>query len=452
MANTSRQTVRPLREYPIDRVLRPLDRFVNNQAMAGLMLFLAAAVAVVLANSPWRDAYHAFWAHSLGFRLGSFTFEQNLHHLINDGFMAVFFFVVALELKREFISGEFSNLKSAVLPIAASVGGMAAPALIYLAVNRFQGEAVNGWGITLGTDTAFVLGLLALLGKRVPAAIKALFIAVSVTDDIASVSVIALFYTSDLSMANLAIGAVFLVVLAAMNVLGVRNMTIYGVVGIAGLWLAFVLSGVHATVAGVLAAMAIPARTKMDGKSYTAKIRKLADDFDRAEGTPSAMISMEEAHIITKVKRFSAHAETPSQRLEQTLHPWVSFFILPVFALANAGIELPTSYVEALHHPVTLGVFLGLILGKPLGILSICWVFVKMGWGKLGTGVNWMHMLAIGVLSGLGFTMAIFISELAFAQDALRDDAKLGILFASVTAGVLGTLMFRAIRRPAAAD
>lgn len=449
MASSSRQTARPLREYPIDRVLGPLDRFVNNQAMAGLMLFLAAAVAVVLANSPWREAYHAFWGHSVGIRLGSFNFEQNLHHLINDGFMAVFFFVVALELKREFISGEFSNLKSAVLPIAASVGGMAAPALIYLAVNRFQGEAVNGWGITLGTDTAFVLGLLALLGKRVPAAIKALFIAVSVTDDIASVSVIALFYTSDLSMANLAIGAVFLVVLAVMNVLGVRNMTIYGVVGIAGLWLAFVLSGVHATVAGVLAAMAIPARTKMDGKSYTAKIRKLADDFDRAEKTPSAMISMEEAHIITKVKRFSAYAETPSQRLEQTLHPWVSFFILPIFALANAGIELPTSYVEALHHPVTLGVFLGLIIGKPLGILSICWVFVKMGWGKLGTGVNWMHMLAIGVLSGLGFTMAIFISELAFAHDALRDDAKLGILFASVTAGVLGTLMFRAIRQPA---
>lgn len=446
MTGKERQPSGILQEYPIDRVLRPLDRFVNNQAVAGLMLFIAAAAAVVLANSPWRDAYRAFWEHSIGFRVGGFIFEQNLHHFINDGLMAVFFFVVALELKREFISGEFSSLRNAVLPIAASVGGMAFPALIYLAVNRFQGEAVNGWGITLGTDTAFVLGLLALLGKRVPAAIKALFIAVAVTDDIASVSVIALFYTSDLSVVNLGVGAAFLAGLLAMNLLGVRNMTAYGVVGVAGLWLAFVLSGVHATVAGVLAAMAIPARTKMSGQGYTAKIRKLADDFDRAEKSPSAMISMEEAHIITKVKRFSAHAETPSQRLEQTLHPWMSFFILPVFALANAGIELPASYVEALHHPVTLGVFLGLVLGKPLGILSVCWVFVKLGWSRLGTGVDWMHMLALGVISGLGFTMAIFIGELAFPQGALRADAKLGVLFASVTAGILGTVLFMRVK------
>ncbi|MBX2984132.1 MAG: Na+/H+ antiporter NhaA [Flavobacteriales bacterium] len=431
-----------MRQDPIDRLLKPLDLFIRNQTMAGLALFISAAVAVVLANSPWRDAYHQFWEHSITVGIDTFIFERNLHHLINDGLMAVFFFVVALELKREFLAGELSDPRNAVLPLAASVGGMVFPALIYLAINNFEGPATRGWGITMGTDTAFVLGLLALLGKRVPAAIKALFITVAVTDDIASVTVIALFYTSDISLMNLGIGAAFLAVLVAMNLLGVRNMTAYGVIGIGGLWTAFMLSGVHATVAGVLAALTIPVNTKMKERSYAKKIRELADAFDRTKDTAALTITREQEYIISKVKRFSTAAETPLQRLEQALHPWVAFLVLPVFALANAGIELPDSIFGVFDSPVTMGVMLGLVLGKPIGLLLMSWTFVKLGWGKLGTDVNWGHMVAISVLSGLGFTMAIFISELAFASEAMRAEAKLGILFASITAGVIGTWLF----------
>lgn len=439
-----------MREYPIDRVLKPLDRFIRNESAGGLVLFISAAVAVLLANSPWREAYHGVWHHTIGVRMGRFVFERDLLHVINDGLMAVFFFMVALELKREFIGGEMRG-GGAALPLAASVGGMLFPAVIFLAINGLHGEAARGWGITLGTDTAFVLGLLALLGKRVPAPIKAFFIAVAVIDDIASVSVIALFYTSDLSLANLGIGALFLLALLAMNLLGVRNMTAYGTVAIAGVWLAFSLSGVHATVAGVLAAFTIPARTKMSGPSFTRKIRKLADDYDSIEDTPTSLVTDGQMQVISKVKRVSAHAETPSQRLEQVLHPWSAFFILPLFALANAGIELPHSVAQALREPVTLGVLLGLVLGKPLGLLGMSWLFVKMGWGRLGAGVNWMHMAAISILGGLGFTMAIFISDLAFTSELLRDQAKLGILFASLTAGVAGASVFLAAgsKRPA---
>lgn len=431
-----------MRQDPIDRLLKPLDRFIRNQSMAGLALFISAAVALVLANSPWREAYHEFWEHSITVGLDTFIFERNLHHLINDGLMAVFFFVVALELKREFLAGELSDPRNAILPLAASVGGMVFPALIFLAINNFQGPETRGWGITMGTDTAFVLGLLALLGKRVPPAIKALFITVAVTDDIASVTVIALFYTSDISMMNLGIGAAFMVVLVAMNLLGVRSITAYGVIGIGGLWTAFMLSGVHATVAGVLAALTIPVNTKMKERAYAKKIRELVDAFDRTKDTAAVTITREQAHIITKVKRFSMAAESPLQRLEQALHPWVAFLVLPLFALANAGIEFPDSISGVFASPVTMGVMLGLVLGKPIGLLLMSWTFVKFGWGKLGTGVNWGHMVAISVLSGLGFTMAIFISELAFASEAMRAEAKLGILFASVTAGIVGTWLF----------
>lgn len=439
-----------MRDFPIERVLRPLDRFIHNQALAGLMLFVCAAVAVFLANSPWSGAYFGIWEYPVELRLGELVIQADLLHVINDGLMAIFFFMVALELKREFIGGELSDRRNAMLPIAASVGGMLVPSLLYLFINGTHGEAARGWGITLGTDTAFVLGILALLGKRVPPALKVLFITVSVADDIAAVSVIALFYTSDLSLANLGIGAAFLAVLVIMNLLGLRNMTAYGVVGIAGVWLAFMLSGVHATVAGVLAAFAIPAQTKMSGKTYTKAIRKLADDYDRLEDDPSALITPDQMHVITKVKRFSTYAETPAQRLEKTLHPLVSFLVLPLFALANAGIVLPGSFTDAVAQPVTLGVSLGLVLGKPIGLLGVSWLFVKLGWGKLAAGVTWPHMVAISVLSGLGFTMAIFISELAFVSEAMRSEAKLGVLFASVTAAIVGTGLFlRMGRNPA---
>lgn len=440
-----------MRKDPIDRLLKPIDSFIHDQAASGLVLFIATAIALFLANSPWREAYHQLWTTPVGFGFGGFVVAKDLHHLINDGLMAMFFFVVALELKREFVGGEFSNPRNALLPIGASIGGMAFPALIYLLVVGSSSAEAVGWGIPMGTDTAFVLGLLAMLGKRVPTAIKVFFISTAVTDDIGAVSVIALFYTSDISTVNLLLGGAFLVALVAMNLLGVRSVLAYGLVGIGGLWLAFLLSGVHATVAGVLAALAIPARTKMSEASYPERLRELADRFSALPNAPGNVISNEQLYVIRKVKRFSTYAETPLQRLEQGLHPWVAFGVLPLFALANAGIELPTSFDGLLASKVTLGIFLGLVIGKSLGLLSMSWLLVRWGVGRLPAGTGWTQMLAISILSGLGFTMAVFINELAFDDVAVREQAKLGILFASVLAATLGALLFRYFSRKAVA-
>lgn len=434
-----------MRRDPIDRILRPIDNFIHNQSAAGLVLLVATAIAVFLANSPWHHQYHAFWQHEITVSVAGYSLTKSLHHLINDGLMAMFFFLVALELKREFIGGEFSQIRNALLPIAASFGGMAVPALIFLAINRFSGPATVGWGIPMGTDTAFVLGLLALLGSRVPTALKAFFIAVAVGDDIGSVVVIALFYTSHIELQSLVLGGLFLVALIAMNILGVRNVIAYGLVGIGGLWLAFLLSGVHATVAGVLAALAIPARTKIEEGTYVKRLRELADEFERTGNTPYATISAEQQHLIRKIRKMSVHAETPLQRLEQALHPWVVYVVMPVFALANAGIELPSSFEAVTSSPITLGVMLGLVIGKPIGIIGMAFLFTRFGWAQLGQGVRWAHMIGIGVISGLGFTMSIFISELAFQGSPMHYEAKLGILAASLTAGTLGFLLLRRI-------
>lgn len=435
-----------MRKDPIDRLLRPIDSFIHDQAAAGLVLFISTAVALVLANSPWGESYRHFWHHPVSVSIGSFTVAKDLHHLINDGLMAVFFFVVALELKREFVGGELSELRNATLPFAAALGGMLFPALIYILVVGMDAPEMVGWGIPMGTDTAFVLGLLAILGKRVPPAIKVFFITVAVADDIGAVSVIAFFYTSDISTQNLMLGGVFLVALIVMNLLGVRSVLAYGLVGIGGLWLAFLLSGVHATVAGVLAALAIPARTKMSEATYPQRLRELADRFAELPNAPGNTISNDQQYLIRKVKRFSTYAETPLQRLEQGLHPWVAYVVLPLFALANAGIELPTSIGDAFSSPVTLGVFLGLILGKPIGLMLMSWLMVRFRLGRLGEGVRWAHMLGISIMSGVGFTMAVFINELAFSGDPAQDHAKLGILFASLVAGVLGFALLRSVK------
>lgn len=432
-----------MRKDPIDRLLKPIDSFIHDQAAAGLVLFISTAVALFIANSQWGDAYRHFWHCPISLSVGGFTVARDLHHVINDGLMAIFFFVVALELKREFVGGELSELRNATLPFAAAVGGMLFPALIYLFTVGANTPEMVGWGIPMGTDTAFVLGMLAILGKRVPAAIKVFFITVAVADDIGAVSVIAFFYTSDISTQNLILGGVFLVALVVMNLLGVRSVLAYGLVGIGGLWLAFLLSGVHATVAGVLAALAIPARTKMSEATYPQRLRELADEFANLPNAPGNTISGDQQYLIRKVKRFSTYAETPLQRLEQGLHPWVAYVVLPLFALANAGIELPSSIFSSFESTVTLGVFLGLVLGKPLGLLGMSWLFVKLRLGRLGEGVHWGHMLGISVMSGVGFTMAVFINELAFGGEPAQEHAKLGILLASLVAGLIGFTILR---------
>lgn len=437
-----------IRIDPIDRLLRPFERFVKTQATGGMLLLVAAVVAMVWANSPWREAYHHLWHHSLAIRIDDWELSRTLHHWINDGLMAMFFFVVGLELKREIVGGELANPARAILPVAAGIGGMAAPALIYLAINGLTGPGSAGWGVPMATDIAFAVGVIALLGDRVPLALKIFLTTLAIADDLGAVLVIALFYTSDISLANLLVGFGFMGVLILGNRLGVRSPVFYGLFGIGGLWTAFLLSGVHATIAGVLSAATIPASTKIDEAGYLARMRRSLDDFERLEKNEVGTLTADQLHSIDQAIVLSHHAATPLQQLEHRLHPVVVYLIMPLFALANAGVELPADFGAALFSPVALGTGLGLLIGKPLGIILVCWVVTRLGWARVGADFGWMQLLGAAFLAGIGFTMSLFVGELAFADEALRQQAKLGILLASLLAGVLGFLVLRAAPSP----
>ena len=433
---------------PIDRLMRPFERFLKTQASGGILLLCAAIVAMVWANSPWRDAYHHLWHHTIAIRIDDFELSGTLHHWINDGLMAMFFFVVGLELKRELVGGQLAKPSQAILPVAAGFGGMLAPALIYLAFNGRGGPASAGWGIPMATDIAFAVGLIAVLGSRVPVALKVFLTTLAIADDLGAVLVIALFYTSDISLANLLVGLGFMGILVGGNRLGIRSPVFYGIFGIGGLWTAFLLSGIHATVAGVLAAAAIPASVEVDEMGYLARMRGYLDEFSRLKPNQSATLTGDQLHSIDATIRLARHAATPLQQLEHQLHPIVVFGVMPLFALANAGVELPADIGAALMSPVALGTALGLLIGKPLGILLVCGLIVRLGWARVGEDFGWGQLVGASVLAGIGFTMSLFINELALETPELRQQAKLGILLASLAAGVLGFLILRRAASP----
>ncbi|MEZ4739627.1 MAG: Na+/H+ antiporter NhaA [Flavobacteriales bacterium] len=431
-----------MQRYPIDRFRKPFSDFLRDQSNGGVVLFIVAVIAMIWANSPWKESYHHLWEHTVAISFDTWKLERDLHHWINDGLMAMFFFLVGLELKREIVGGELARPKDAILPVAAGVGGMVVPALIYLALNP-TGPVQDGWGIPMATDIAFAVGLLALLGSRAPLALKVFITTLAIADDLGAVLVIALFYTSDISLWNVLIGAGFLGMLVAGNILGVRSPWYYAIIGIGGMWTAFLLSGIHATVAGVLAAMAIPAVTRLDERTYIERIGRYINEFAALEPNRKPTLTADQLHMIEKIDRASEYAETPLQRMEHRLQPIVMYFVIPLFALANAGVELPSDAIGALSGTITLGVGLGLLFGKPLGILLVCWLLVKLGWARLGASVTWKHMIGAAFLAGIGFTMSLFINELAFRDPELRQQAKLGILIASVLAGTIGYLLLR---------
>lgn len=433
-----------MQDHPIDRLTEPFKEFLHKQSAAGIVLFIAAMVALVLANSPWHEQYHHLWEHTVAIRFDRWELARSLHHWINDGLMAMFFFLVGLELKRELVGGELSDPRKALLPVAAGFGGMLVPAAIYLLFVP-AGPAVGGWGIPMATDIAFAVGLLALLGSRVPPSLKVFLTTLAIADDLGAVLVIALFYTSDISLVNLAIGAGFLSVLAVGNLIGVRSPWFYAIFGIGGLWTAFLLSGIHATIAGVLAAFTIPAVTRLDEETYIKRINRYLREFAALKPNELPTLTDEQLEVIGKIDEASEHAETPLQRLEQRLHPLVMFGVMPLFALANAGVRLPEELLVSLYSPVTLGVAVGLVLGKPLGILLTVLLLTRLGWASLGKSIRWDHVLGMGFLAGIGFTMSLFVNELAFADGTLREQAKLGILMASFLAGAIG---FFLLRRP----
>src|SRR5690606_15958045 len=376
-------------------------------------------------------------------RLAGYEVSESLHDWINDGLMAMFFFFVGLEMKREMIGGELSNLRNALLPLAAALGGMVLPAIIYIAIN-YHSPGEGGWGIPMATDIAFALAVLSLLGKRVPNAARIFLTTLAIADDLGAVLVIAIKYSSDISLDNLAIGAGFMAVLLTANYLGVRNTTLYGIVGIGGLWLAFLLSGVHATVAGVLAALAIPARTKINEVSFTAQLRGYVREFESIKPNDVSILEPDQVDAIEKIKSLTRSADTPLQRLEHALRPIALFVVMPIFALANAGISLQDISADDLMTPVTLGVFFGLVLGKTCGIFGMSWLFVKLKWATLPKDVNFRTIFGLGMVGGIGFTMSLFITTLAFGTSSdYLIDSKIGILAASIVSGVCGYMFLR---------
>ncbi len=432
-----------MKKTPIDIwVTDPLSSFLGSQTASGLVLFVAALVALVLANSPFSDAYHHLWRNEISVGFNDFMISKTLHHWINDGLMAVFFFVIGLELKREIMAGELRNPRDALLPIAAGIGGMVVPALIYLAFNP-SGDASDGWGIPMATDIAFALGIISLLGNRVPLSLKVFLTALAIADDLGAVLVIAVFYTSHIDIMSLFVGAMFMIFLVTSNLLGVRNILWYGVLGIGGLWLAFLLSGVHATIAAVLAAFTIPANVKISDKGFVSRIKALGDRFEAAISNDVTLVTDEQLHILEDIRAVAREALTPLQRLEHAMHPFVAFVVMPVFALANAGISFPADFLDQLASPVTLGVASGLLGGKVLGIMGICYILIHFQWASLPEQTGWGHLFGAAMLASVGFTMSLFITGLAFNDDVLILQAKLGILMASLIGGAAGYYLLK---------
>ncbi len=433
------------RGAPIERILRPVQEFTDKEASSGIVLLIAAVAALVWANSPLSSTYTSLWQTELTIRLGTFSVTKDLILWINDGLMAIFFLVIGLEIKREVLVGELSSLRRASLPIAAALGGAVVPAGIYLALNAGT-EGSVGWGIPIATDIAFALGVLALLGERAPLGLKVFLTAVAIVDDIIAVMVIALFYTGEISWSSLAVGAGFIGALVVANLLGVRRLPVYALLGIC-LWLALLQSGIHATIAGVLLAMTVPSRARINTDEFLKRSRNILNHFERAgERGESVQTNEERQSSLHALETATERVETPLQRMEHSLHPWVVFAIMPLFALANAGVSLGGNLAGALISSVSLGIVGGLVVGKQLGITLFAWLAVKSGFAEMPSGVAWSQIYGVGWLAGIGFTMSLFIADLAFfEEDPLLEVAKLGILAASLIAGIVGWAILRGV-------
>ncbi|MEN0052284.1 MAG: Na+/H+ antiporter NhaA [Mucilaginibacter sp.] len=427
-------------QTPIERITAPVNKFIHQEHTSGMVLFISVVIAIIWVNSPLQHFYHELWNNKFSLSFAGHSLDHTLHLWINDGLMAIFFFVIGLELKREFIAGELSSIKKASLPMVAALGGMLVPALIYFLINKGQASE-HGWGIPMATDIAFALALLSIAGKHIPASVKVFLSALAVADDLGAVLVIALFYSSHIALALLTIGVWLLVILLIGNKMGIRSVVFYLVIGFA-VWVTFLLSGIHATIAGVLVAFTIPARTRINEKSYADSLRGLLLEFEKAIPNNSTLTTPEQHDTIEQIKKLSTDAETPLQKIEFMLHPWVAFVVMPLFALANADTIIGPNFFSSLINPVSLGVTAGLLVGKFTGVLTATWFMVKFG-AQLPSKSTWKQMAGVALLAGVGFTMSLFISGLAFSQPEMVDQAKYGILLASLLSGILGVMVLR---------
>lgn len=417
--------------------------FIHSEVASSGVLLACTIAALVWANSPWADAYAHLTHTQVTISVGDHRLALSLQHWINDALMVIFFFVVGLEIKRELVVGHLASARRAILPVAAAVGGMVCPALVYALLNA-GGPGVDGWGIPMATDIAFALGILALLGSRVPIGLKVFLTALAIADDLGAVLVIAVFYTAEIDWIALGAAAVCLLLLAGMVRAGLRSPVLYAALAV-WVWLSVFASGVHATVAGILMAMLVPVRPRLRPPEFFARASEGLEALRRSGLTRDSVLA-DEAQLDALVALDDAATDMrpPGLTLERFFHPLQAFLILPLFAFVNAGVSLGGDAVGALAHPVTLGVVAGLVLGKVVGISLMSWLAVRFGSARLPDGVTWPQVVGAGLLGGVGFTMSLFVGELAFETDALLNAAKLGILVASLTAGVAGYLVLRA--------
>ncbi len=435
---------------PIDRLLTPFQNFLRTESSGGILLLAATAIALIWANSPWHQSYHDLWHTYVSVGFGEHAMKLSLAHWVNDGLMVIFFFVVGLEIKREVLAGELASPRKAAVPIAAAIGGMVVPALVYVALN-VGGPGLDGWAIPAATDIAFALGIITLLGHRVPTSLKVFLTALAIVDDIGAVLIIAIFYTSDISLAALGVAGIVLGLLILANVSGIRRPLVYAVLGIV-LWGAFLQSGVHATVAGVVLAFTVPTRYRIKVDEFVSFAQRALGEFQSAgrdrDDTAARARRQSAVHALEVA---CEHVESPLLRMEHSLLPWVSYVIMPIFALANAGVSLGGGAAEALTSPVGLGIVLGLVVGKQVGVTLATLIAVRADIGQVPTGSTMIQVYGTSWLAGIGFTMSLFIANLAFAEQArLLEAAKIGILAGSLLSGVAGFAILRATtsRRP----
>nr|MBA2600857.1 Na+/H+ antiporter NhaA [Actinomycetota bacterium] len=458
-------------------IVRPVRDFLDTEVAGGLVLLAAALIALVWANSPFGDVYESFWDTELAVRVGEWSLVESLREWVNDGLMALFFFVVGLEIKRELVKGELSDPKAASLPVIAALGGMVVPALLYLVLTP-GGEAGHGWGIPMATDIAFALGVLALFGRRIPSSLRVFLLSLAIVDDIGAILVIALVYTPQIEVAALALAMAGLAIVASMRVLRVWWTPAYALIG-AGVWLATLQSGVHATIAGVVLGLMTPVRALDPNASRDLLLRAGRDDRDPIDDSEDdrALVgnSSEKGrdpandneddrapvgdtggdldpgeeedrqlspHEARRARTRAQASVSVAERIAHDLHPWTSYLVIPLFALANAGVELSGEALEAaLASPVTVGVVLGLVAGKLIGVTGFAWAAERLGWATLPPGVGWFNVMGVAAIAGIGFTVSIFVSGLAFSDDSLVGEAKVGILIGSLAAAGLGALL-----------
>jgi NhaA family Na+:H+ antiporter len=431
--------------YRARQLAAPVREFLRTEAGGGVVLLVAAVVAIAWANSPWDDQYFELLHQRIAIDTPWFDIDEDLHHWINDGLMAIFFFVVGLEIKREVVRGELASPSRAALPALAALGGLAVPALIFAAFTA-GGRGSEGWGIPMATDIAFAVGVLALLGNRIPFGLKVFLLALAIVDDLGAIAVIAMFYTDDMAAGWLfgALGCIAVILLAQRA--GIRNVNVYVLIGIA-LWIAVLQSGVHATLAGVALGLLTPARSFYSPDRYLATLADLGQRYQQAleEGRHDLASS-----ILLQVEAVSRDTESPLDRLEHAIHPWSSYVVIPVFALANAGLVVTSESIrDAVESSVTYGIIAGLLVGKFVGVLLATWLTVRLGIAVLPAGVTWAQVAGVALIAGIGFTVSLFVTDLAYADPALIDEARAGVFVASIVAGVAGFLFLRFVSAPA---